>query len=103
VAYADLEKQRAFQREWARKRRARQAEVKARLKASGCVACGEQEPCCLDFHHTDPSAKTFGIGSQSYGSMLTPETIEREATKCIVLCANCHRKLHAGLITVGGG
>lgn len=29
------------------------------------------------------------------GSLLK---VEEEINKCIILCANCHRKLHAGII-----
>lgn len=63
----------------------------------GCFVCEENEPCCLDFHHLDPSTKKFNI-SVSYRRS-TKKFLD-ELDKCIVLCANCHRKLHAGIIAL---
>jgi hypothetical protein len=61
----------------------------------GCTVCGENShPAVLDLHHLDPSIKE---GSPS--TMRTSwERWLAEAEKCIVLCANCHRKVHVGLI-----
>ena len=97
VPYASTDDQRAYQRDWARKRNARQRALKAELKAGGCVVCGEKELCCLSFHHRDPAQKSFGIGSQKQ-RFRTEEAIRAEAAKCDVLCHNCHAKTHAGLI-----
>lgn len=64
-------------------------------KASkGCCICGETCPQALDFHHRDPSTKSFTIGAKS-GSL---ETLKEEIDKCVVICANHHRMVHAGLI-----
>lgn len=63
-----------------------------------CAVCHESEQCCLDFHHIDKSDKEFNI-AEKRGS-LSKKAIEKEINKCVVLCANCHRKLHAGLITL---
>ena len=60
-----------------------------------CVVCGESESVCLDFHHIDPNEKDFTIGKHRNKSR---ENLLKEIQKCVVLCANCHRKLHAGLI-----
>lgn len=68
-------------------------------KAKGCVVCGELEVCCLDFHHIDPSQKKFEISQYLRGSATyTFEEVISEISKCVVVCANCHRKIHAGLI-----
>ena len=60
-----------------------------------CAHCGENEPECLDFHHLDPSQKdrsvSKGMSSWSYDRVMA------EIQKCIVLCANCHRKEHKRL------
>lgn len=61
----------------------------------GCLICNERDACCLDFHHLDPSVKDFNIGRKS-SSYLSIQQFELEISKCVVLCANCHRKLHAG-------
>lgn len=62
-------------------------------KAQGCSVCGESDPVCLDFHHLDPKTKSFNIGVQLGSYSL--KRVKLEILKCEVLCANCHRKLHA--------
>ncbi len=65
-------------------------EYKSTLK---CSKCGENHVACLDFHHLNPDEKEFSfynLKKYAWGQ----EKIERELKKCIVLCANCHRKLH---------
>lgn len=60
------------------------------LKRNPCD-CGVSDLECLDYHHIDqktlekriPAIHTFN------------KSIE-EMIKCIVVCANCHRKIHAG-------
>lgn len=60
-----------------------------------CVVCGESCIPCLDFHHIHD--KVSGIGAILCEQRSIPKLAE-EIKKCVVLCANCHRKLHAGLI-----
>lgn len=68
------------------------AEIKARI---GCQVCGESEPCCLDFHHLRDKQYTIGhMLAQRFGS----RQVLLEMSKCALVCANCHRKLHAGII-----
>jgi hypothetical protein len=59
----------------------------------GCQRCDEGDPVCLQFHHPEGVDK-----HQSVGKMITdsyPETeIRAEADRCVVLCANCHRREH---------
>ena len=61
------------------------------LKSGGCVCCGETDVDCLDFHHINPKLKEFEIAS---ATDFSKDKIKAEADKCVVLCANCHRKLH---------
>lgn len=62
----------------------------------GCYFCQESEPACLDFHHLrDKIADVAYLLHQA----ATIERIQTEIDKCEVLCANCHRKLHANLIS----
>ncbi len=57
-----------------------------------CKECGYNEClAALDFHHIDPNTKEFSIAQIRTN---TWETIKEELDKCIVLCANHHRKLH---------
>ena len=57
----------------------------------GCAVCGEIHPACLDFHHKNPEVKGFTI-SKSIKARFAIARIKREIDKCILLCANCHRK-----------
>jgi len=56
-----------------------------------CIECGEDNGACLDFHHINPKEKTGLVSKLRYFK----NKIQEEIEKCIVLCANCHRKLHA--------
>jgi hypothetical protein len=60
-----------------------------------CVLCG-YDRCAgaLQFHHVDPAEKAFGISGQG-----VPRALDRaraEATKCVLLCANCHAEVERG-------
>lgn len=66
-------------------------------RSKGCNFCNENTPCCLDFHHIDPTQKTNNI-SKMKSNARAIHIIEKEINKCIVVCSNCHRKLHAGLL-----
>jgi hypothetical protein len=59
---------------------------------SGCKKCNEKRFWVLDFHHIDPSQKSFTIGNDIKYKSLEEKLIEVE--KCIVLCSNCHRDFH---------
>ena len=63
----------------------------------GCFICGEKEPVCLDLHHTDPSQKDADPSSLCNRSK---DRLKKEIRKCVVLCSNCHRKVHAGLVLI---
>ena len=62
-----------------------------------CIVCGESEPVCIDFHHINPEEKDFTIGKHRGKAR---EILEKEISKCVCLCSNCHRKVHAGLINL---
>lgn len=63
------------------------------LLGGQCVRCGYNDCiAALDFHHIDPNTKEFTI-SQAFKSW--SET-KLELKKCVILCCNCHRMLHAG-------
>ena len=58
-----------------------------------CEVCGEKHPCCLDFHHNNLKEKDNTVSdlvAKGYGR----DTILREMKKCMVLCKNCHAKIH---------
>jgi hypothetical protein len=59
-----------------------------------CVKCGEDHNATLEFHHTDPSEKEISV-ADAINRGWSIERIETEMAKCVVLCANCHRKEHS--------
>jgi hypothetical protein len=62
----------------------------------GCVVCGYDRVLGnLHFHHVDPSQKAFGI-TMARGRSLA--AYREEAEKCVLVCANCHGEIEAGLI-----
>jgi hypothetical protein len=58
-----------------------------------CSTCPENHPACLDFHHLDKNEKVENV-SKLVGKCMSKKAILKEISKCIVVCANCHRKLH---------
>lgn len=58
-----------------------------------CKLVDKDYPQIYDFHHKDPTQKDFAI-SQTSKSL---EKLKSELDKCIVLCANCHRREHANI------
>lgn len=64
-------------------------------KREGCCECGEETLCVLDYHHhKERGMPVSRAACHSY------KKFEEEINKCVILCANCHRKTHAGLIIV---
>lgn len=80
----------------ASRRQNRQTEWLYSLKKP-CVICGESEPVCIDFHHINPEEKEFTIGKCRGRSK---EWLIEEISKCVCLCSNCHRKVHAGILNL---
>ena len=56
-----------------------------------CAICGFNDKPALVFHHKDPAEKKFDISSKKKTAL---ETLQKEITKCVVLCANCHQTFH---------
>ena len=68
------------------------------LKEKGCVVCGYNRCLtALAFHHVIPDKKNKDVCA-----IKTIRLLKREAAKCLVLCANCHAEVHAGMIDVKG-
>jgi hypothetical protein len=61
----------------------------------GCTSCGQKfRAIVLEFHHKNTDEKLDTITNLiKYG--YDWDVIETEIEKCVVLCANCHRLLHA--------
>ena len=61
-----------------------------------CCICGYNKcQSALELHHLKPEEEDFTIG-QTLNKDL--EIILKELQKCILVCANCHREIHSGLI-----
>jgi len=119
MPYKDKEKQREVQRLWAQKqsndfKKAKYERGKTnkkliveklnklKLDIGCCKLCGDYHPpCCFDFHHIDESSKK-GEVSKLASKGYKWETIQAEIDKCYMLCAPCHRKIHAGLLEIIG-
>ena len=69
-------------------------------KGGRCVLCA-YDKCqgALEFHHKDPEHKDFRI-SDGVGRKWSAIIVEID--KCELVCANCHREIHAGLQNIPG-
>lgn len=87
-------------------RRRRVSERRRRVKsilvaeAGGrCQLCGyDRSPSALHFHHLDPAEKSFGLARR--GVTWSLARCRAEASKCVLVCANCHAEIEAGLARV---
>lgn len=93
MPYKDPEKHRAYHAEYTVRYRDKLRRIINEAKAGGCERCPETEPACLDFHHVT-GTKEFTIARGRSTNVSEPR-LRAEIAKCIVLCANCHRKHHA--------
>ena len=112
MTYKDISKKRANWRAWYHKNHDKASSVinkkRKELKKRNlqwfdlmksklfCSVCGENDVACLDFHHKDPAQKEINVSCMRYSSYSIAR-IQREIDKCIILCANHHRKLHRDL------
>ena len=79
------------------KRRKRLKEMVVSYKGGKCRICGYNK--CIgafDLHHLDGKTKEFGLSTR--GLTRSWVKLKAEADKCILVCANCHREIHAGLV-----
>lgn len=67
-------------------------------KGGKCIVCG-YNAClrALEFHHVDPTTKSFTFG---YKSISNWDILKAELDKCVLLCANHHAEVEAGIINV---
>lgn len=90
----DKEKKKAYDKVWGKQRVLETQQSLRRLKSNGCAICGYNKcSSALDFHHVLPKEKNIRIGHEIFH--WKNERISEEVNKCILLCSNCHRELHA--------
>lgn len=86
-SYNDRNQRRSREsREWIDKQKA----------STGCYFCPEDEPCALDYHHNNGD-KDMAVSQMVHYNR---QRLIEEIAKCVVLCANCHRKVHAGILHI---
>lgn len=76
---------------------------RTRLKERIVYVMGAKCQCCgynrlnsaLELHHLDSQEKEFTLGTNTNISWASAR---KEIQKCVLVCANCHREIHAGLI-----
>ena len=75
-------------------RRRRIKELLVSEAGGACVICGyDRYLGALQFHHIDPGEKSFSLSERGLARSL--EKARAEVAKCALLCANCHRMIHA--------
>lgn len=80
-----------------RRRRKLKAILVADAGGSCCVCGYDRYVGALEFHHLERSEKRLEI---SYGVALSLQSLREEASKCVLLCSNCHAEVEAGVTTV---
>lgn len=82
--------------EYVKNYRKRQKESILYVMGEECAICGYFRCSqALELHHLDPEQKDFTIGQNTNRAW---EKVVAELPKTVLLCANCHREVHAGLI-----
>lgn len=92
-----LKHKKQVKKEVAARKRILQEKLVAYKKGLKCQYCAENYIRCLEFHHTNPKKKDNNIATavaHGWGW----DRILCEIQKCVVVCANCHRKLHDGIL-----
>jgi hypothetical protein len=80
-----------------KKRRKKLRRMAVQHKGGKCIFCGyKTEIGALEFHHVDGTQKSFGLSQR--GLTRSWERIKKELNKCVLVCANCHRELHSGIL-----
>ncbi len=76
--------------------------AKRRLVAEAggrCRLCGyHRYSGALHFHHVDPTLKEFALSQR--GLTKSIERLRAEASKCVLLCSNCHAEVEAGIVSL---
>ena len=75
--------------------RRRRKENLIKVCGQKCNICGYAEfNSALEFHHINAEEKQYGVAAS--GNCHNLEKDLNEVKKCILVCANCHRAIHAG-------
>ena len=78
--------------------RQRQKENIIYVMGGECACCGYKKcNSALELHHLDPEKKDFTFSDNTNRAW---DMVVQELPKTILVCANCHREIHAGLIDI---
>jgi transposase len=83
------------------RRRRRIKHILVEDAGGSCRLCGYSRcVAALGFHHLMPIDKRFALSHRGVTRSL--ERAREEARKCVLLCANCHAEVEAGLVDLEG-
>ena len=86
------ERTRQFQNEEKRLWTLKQKQKAIDYKGGECQICGYSKcSSAFDFHHLNPAEKEGPVSCRCF------DNIKKELDKCVLVCARCHREIHAGL------
>jgi 5-methylcytosine-specific restriction endonuclease McrA len=81
------------------RRRRRIKAVLVEEAGGSCAVCGyDRCVSALEFHHRVPAEKRFSLSHRGVARSL--EKARAEASKCVLLCANCHAEVEAGIVAL---
>ena len=91
--YAD---RRAYLTKFVTERRRKLKNALVKYKGGSCIICGyNKSSWALDLHHINPKKKSFELNVK--GLSRSWDLLIKEADKCVLICANCHREVHSGI------
>jgi transposase len=84
------------------KRRRRVKQILVEEAGGACWICGyDRCIAALEFHHIDRADKRFSLSERGVARSLA--RARSEASKCALLCANCHAEVETGLVVLVHG
>ena len=79
------------------RRRRKLKEILVSEAGGRCGLCGyDRYIGALQFHHLPGEGKQYGLADRGLTRSL--EAVRAEASKCVLLCANCHSEVEAGMV-----
>jgi hypothetical protein len=83
------------------RRRRRMKETLVAEAGGSCELCGYSRCLgALEFHHVERSSKRYALAGRGITRSLAEA--REEASKCVLLCGNCHAEVEAGLVKLPG-
>jgi len=83
------------------RRRRKVKETLVEEAGGACELCGYHRYIgALQFHHRDRRQKRFELSRS--GVTMSIDVARAEAAKCVLLCANCHSEVEAGVASIPG-